>query len=48
MKLARQLLVGALPARFQTTGQTVDALTEVVTMTSVWITTTAMRARFWR
>jgi len=31
MKLARQLLVGALPARFQTTGQTVDALTEVVT-----------------
>ena len=31
MKLAKQLLVGALPARFQTTEQTVSALTEVVT-----------------
>jgi zinc protease len=31
MKLAKELLVGALPARFQTTEQTVDALTDVVT-----------------
>jgi len=31
MKLARELLVGALPARFQTTQQTVNALTDVVT-----------------
>src|SRR5204863_189437 len=31
MKLAKELLVGALPARFQTTQQTVDALTDVVT-----------------
>jgi zinc protease len=30
MKLARELLVGALPARFQTTEQTVNALTDVV------------------
>ena len=31
MKLAKELLVGALPARFQTTEQTVNALTDVVT-----------------
>jgi len=30
MKLAKELLVGALPARFQTTEQTVNALTDVV------------------
>jgi zinc protease len=30
MKLARELLVGALPARFQTTEQTVNALTDLV------------------
>ena len=31
MKLAKESLVGALPARFQTTQQTVNALTDVVT-----------------
>jgi zinc protease len=30
MKLAKELLAGALPARFQTTEQTVNALTDVV------------------
>ena len=30
MKLAKELLVGSLPARFQTTVQTVNALTDVV------------------